>query len=118
MATRTPQNDESADAEKSVDKEWVSEHARQVSRMLPGGLSVLGVFIISESDAKDTLTTLRQVKGHRANIKKSEKNVKWETLETCNYQRQANYLKPSLFYTFHFICIYSLTWPRLLRTKK
>ncbi|XP_047224050.1 protein odr-4 homolog isoform X3 [Girardinichthys multiradiatus] len=61
MATRTPQKDESADAEKSVDKEWVSEHARQVSRMLPGGLSVLGVFIISESDAKDTLTTLRQL---------------------------------------------------------
>ncbi|XP_015236374.1 PREDICTED: protein odr-4 homolog [Cyprinodon variegatus] len=59
MATRTPQN-ESADAGKSVDKEWVSEHARQVSRMLPGGLSVLGVFMVSESDAKDTLTTLRQ----------------------------------------------------------
>lgn len=30
--------------------------------MLPGGLSVLGVFVISDSDPKDMLTTLRQVK--------------------------------------------------------
>ncbi|XP_069029338.1 protein odr-4 homolog [Embiotoca jacksoni] len=62
MATRTPQRDESAAATGNpLDKEWVTEHARQVSRMLPGGLSVLGVFIISDADAKDTLTTLRQL---------------------------------------------------------
>lgn len=60
VAARTPQRDETA-AGNSVDKEWVTEHARQVSRMLPGGLSVLGVFIISDTDAKDTLTTLRQL---------------------------------------------------------
>ncbi|XP_059201394.1 protein odr-4 homolog [Centropristis striata] len=57
-ATRTPQTDESSG---TADKEWVTEHARQVSRMLPGGLSVLGVFIITDTDSKDTLTTLRQL---------------------------------------------------------
>uniref|UniRef100_A0A3P8SRE2 Protein odr-4 homolog n=1 Tax=Amphiprion percula TaxID=161767 RepID=A0A3P8SRE2_AMPPE len=61
MAVRTPQSEESTAAGNSVDKELVSEHARQVSRMLPGGLSVLGVFIITDTDAKDTLTTLRQL---------------------------------------------------------
>ncbi|CAI5642270.1 protein odr-4 homolog isoform X2 [Oreochromis aureus] len=61
MAIRTPQKEESAAAARnSVDKEWVTEHARQVSRMLPGGLSVVGVFIITDADAKDALTTLRQ----------------------------------------------------------
>ena len=30
--------------------------------MLPGGLSVLGVFYISDAEAKDTLITLRQVR--------------------------------------------------------
>lgn len=30
--------------------------------MLPGGVSVLGVFIITDSDDKDTLATLRQVR--------------------------------------------------------
>uniref|UniRef100_A0A3Q4M4W8 Protein odr-4 homolog n=1 Tax=Neolamprologus brichardi TaxID=32507 RepID=A0A3Q4M4W8_NEOBR len=63
MAIRTPQKEESAAAARnSVDKEWVTEHARQVSRMLPGGLSVVGVFIITDADAKDALTTLRQVR--------------------------------------------------------
>uniref|UniRef100_A0A4W6E9Q7 Protein odr-4 homolog n=1 Tax=Lates calcarifer TaxID=8187 RepID=A0A4W6E9Q7_LATCA len=61
MATRTPQKEDSTAAPgTSLDKEWVTEHARQVFRMLPGGLSVLGVFIITDNDGKDTLTTLRQ----------------------------------------------------------
>lgn len=59
MATQTPQREESTG--NSVDKDWVTEHARQVSRMLPGGLSVLGVFIITEADGKETLTTVRQL---------------------------------------------------------
>ncbi|KAG7525623.1 hypothetical protein JOB18_029512 [Solea senegalensis] len=62
MATRTPQREESTTATgNSVDKDWVTEHARQVSRMLPGGLSVLGVFIITENDGKETQATLRQL---------------------------------------------------------
>ncbi|KAM9844847.1 protein odr-4 homolog [Aulostomus maculatus] len=62
MASRTPQREESgAAAGNCLDKEWVSEHARQVSRMLPGGLSVLGVFVITEADAKNTLASLRQL---------------------------------------------------------
>uniref|UniRef100_A0A3P9IHE1 Protein odr-4 homolog n=1 Tax=Oryzias latipes TaxID=8090 RepID=A0A3P9IHE1_ORYLA len=59
IAAPTPKDEESAG--KTVDKEWVSEHARQVSRMLPGGLTVLGVFMITDADAKDTVTTLRQL---------------------------------------------------------
>ncbi|XP_068458013.1 protein odr-4 homolog isoform X2 [Clinocottus analis] len=73
-ATRTPQREESpAAAGDSVDKEWVTEHARQVSRMLPGGLSVLGVFIVTDIDAKDTLTTLRQLVFAVENLISSER---------------------------------------------
>uniref|UniRef100_A0A8C5DIQ0 Protein odr-4 homolog n=1 Tax=Gouania willdenowi TaxID=441366 RepID=A0A8C5DIQ0_GOUWI len=63
MATRTPLREDDATtlARNPVDKLWVTEHARQVSRMLPGGLSVLGVFLISDTDSKETLTTLRQL---------------------------------------------------------
>ncbi|XP_068613763.1 protein odr-4 homolog [Brachionichthys hirsutus] len=62
MASRTPPREGSAStAGKSLDKEWVAEHARQVSRMLPGGLAVLGVFMISDADAKDTVATLSQL---------------------------------------------------------
>lgn len=71
MASRTPLKEGSAGD--SFDRDWVTEHARQVSRMLPGGLSVLGVFIISESDAKDTLTTLRQLVFSVENLTSSER---------------------------------------------
>lgn len=74
MAARTPLKEESTSAAgNSLDKEWVTEHARQVSRMLPGGLSVLGVFIIIDTDAKDTLTTLRQLVFAMENLISSEK---------------------------------------------
>lgn len=69
MASRTPLKDDSTG---DFDRDWVTEHARQVSRMLPGGLSVLGVFIITETDAKDTLTTLRQLVFSIENLISSE----------------------------------------------
>ncbi|CAL8321785.1 unnamed protein product [Arctogadus glacialis] len=64
MATRTPQREAcplTPSPRDTLDMEWINEHARQVSRMLPGGLSVLGVFYISDAEAKDTLITLRQL---------------------------------------------------------
>ncbi|KAJ0059010.1 hypothetical protein NL108_003377, partial [Boleophthalmus pectinirostris] len=71
MASRTPPKEDSTG--NSLDKDWVTEHARQVSRMLPGGLSVLGVFIITEVDAKDTQTTLRQLVFSVENLISSER---------------------------------------------
>ncbi|XP_044123240.1 protein odr-4 homolog [Neovison vison] len=55
LATRTPpkeeQNENLRHQQKAkldnLDEEWATEHANQVSRMLPGGLLVLGVFIIT-----------------------------------------------------------------------
>uniref|UniRef100_A0A8C6V5L4 Protein odr-4 homolog n=1 Tax=Neogobius melanostomus TaxID=47308 RepID=A0A8C6V5L4_9GOBI len=71
MASRTPPKDDSTGD--CFDRDWVTEHARQVSRMLPGGLSVLGVFTISETDAKDTLITLRQLVFSVDNLISSER---------------------------------------------
>ncbi|XP_058887711.1 protein odr-4 homolog isoform X2 [Acipenser ruthenus] len=42
LAVRTSPKETQSD---EVDEEWVVEHATQVSRMLPGGLAVLGVFL-------------------------------------------------------------------------
>ncbi|MBN3302342.1 ODR4 protein, partial [Amia calva] len=45
-----------------IDEEWVNEHARQVSRMLPGGLAVLGVFLITPPEqSKEAQTMLRRL---------------------------------------------------------
>ncbi|XP_073282072.1 uncharacterized protein [Primulina huaijiensis] len=48
-----------------IDIDWVSEHARQVSRMLLGGMKVVGIYIwVNEISFKNSITTLCQtVKG-------------------------------------------------------
>ncbi|KAE9603812.1 hypothetical protein Lal_00002283 [Lupinus albus] len=48
-----------------IDKDWVSEHARQVSRMLVGGIKVLGIYIwVGDAAFKNSTIMLCQtVKG-------------------------------------------------------
>ncbi|XP_062990941.1 protein odr-4 homolog [Elgaria multicarinata webbii] len=69
LAIRTPLKEEenksntnySSDLS-NIDEEWATAHATQVSRMLPGGLLVLGVFIIAVPElAKEIQTTLRKL---------------------------------------------------------
>ncbi|NXT84232.1 ODR4 protein, partial [Zapornia atra] len=67
-AVRTPPKEEqqgdstSPSTLASVDEEWVTTHASQVSRMLPGGLLVLGVFIIATPElSKDSQNALRKL---------------------------------------------------------
>ncbi|MEE6519304.1 hypothetical protein FKM82_031003 [Ascaphus truei] len=45
-----------------IDDEWVSMHAGQVCRMLPGGLIVIGVFLITSPElSKDSQNALRKL---------------------------------------------------------
>lgn len=69
LATRTPPKEEQDENLKHPkanlndwDEEWATEHANQVSRMLPGGLLVLGVFIITTLEmGNDFQSTLRRL---------------------------------------------------------
>lgn len=69
LATRTPPKEENnenlkhpKDKVDNLDEEWAAEHANQVSRMLPGGLLVLGVFIITTLEmGNDFQNTLRRL---------------------------------------------------------
>ncbi|NXN96297.1 ODR4 protein, partial [Rhinopomastus cyanomelas] len=46
----------------TVDEEWITTHASQVSRMLPGGLSVLGIFIVATPElSKESQSALRKL---------------------------------------------------------
>lgn len=49
----------------SIDKDWVAEHARQVSRMLVGGIKVVGIYVwVGETAFKNsTLILCQTVKG-------------------------------------------------------
>lgn len=60
LATRTPPKEEQNENIKhpkakldTLDEEWATEHATQVSRMLPGGLAVLGIFIVTTLELAD-----------------------------------------------------------------
>ncbi|XP_038613663.1 protein odr-4 homolog [Tachyglossus aculeatus] len=69
LATRTPPKEEQNESAKQaqstladLDEEWASAHANQVSRMLPGGLLVLGVFILTAPElAKDVQNVIRRL---------------------------------------------------------
>ncbi|XP_038398252.1 protein odr-4 homolog isoform X1 [Canis lupus baileyi] len=70
LATRTPPKEEQNENLKhqqkaklgNLDEEWTTEHANQVSRMLPGGLLVLGVFIITTLEmGNDCQNALRRL---------------------------------------------------------
>uniref|UniRef100_A0A8C3YT77 Protein odr-4 homolog n=1 Tax=Catagonus wagneri TaxID=51154 RepID=A0A8C3YT77_9CETA len=69
LATRTPPKEEQNESPKhpkakldDLDEEWATEHANQVSRMLPGGLLVLGVFIITSLEmGNEFQNTLRRL---------------------------------------------------------
>ncbi|XP_030902615.1 protein odr-4 homolog isoform X2 [Melopsittacus undulatus] len=67
QAVRTPLKEEQKEDTKpsklaSIDEEWITTHASQVSRMLPGGLLVLGVFIITSPElSKDSQNALRKL---------------------------------------------------------
>ncbi|XP_050817410.1 protein odr-4 homolog isoform X2 [Gopherus flavomarginatus] len=69
LAIRTPLREEQNERNKNyhpkladIDEEWVTGHASQLSRMLPGGLLVLGVFIVAAPElAKDIQNALRKL---------------------------------------------------------
>ncbi|KAJ8038399.1 Protein odr-4-like [Holothuria leucospilota] len=46
----------------TVNEQWVAEHARQVMRMLPGGLSVMGIYVAaSEEELASSQSKQRQI---------------------------------------------------------
>lgn len=65
---RTPKKNEKKGSKKmesleELEDAWVAQHAKQVMRMLPGGVGVLGLFVVypGESLPSSALTKLKQV---------------------------------------------------------
>ncbi|XP_068615748.1 protein odr-4 homolog isoform X1 [Brachionichthys hirsutus] len=118
MASRTPPREGSAStAGKSLDKEWVAEHARQVSRMLPGGLAVLGVFMISDADAKDTVATLSQLVFAVENLISSEYlwNPADDDITDCVtlHVNPKTRKYPFAYYYYYYYCMWLILYPHL-----
>nr|XP_055058374.1 protein odr-4 homolog [Misgurnus anguillicaudatus]XP_055058375.1 protein odr-4 homolog [Misgurnus anguillicaudatus] len=69
LAVQTPYRDSKGHPKVStgspldeIDVEWVTEHAKQLSHMLPGGLSILGLFLVTPPElSKDAQNTLKRL---------------------------------------------------------
>ncbi|XP_038063585.1 protein odr-4 homolog [Patiria miniata] len=79
-----------------VSEHWIAEHARQVTRMLPGGLGVMGVFALAPPDAmKSAQAKLRQVlfavhkllRKHKL-LEQGENSTDWTMLQICDTTRK------------------------------
>jgi hypothetical protein len=50
------------DAKKgSLDKDWIKQHAALVGRMLCGGLSIVGMYLLHSASEKDSMDSLRKI---------------------------------------------------------
>lgn len=97
LAVQTPQKDDQGEVPQKrvgpskledIDEEWVSIHASQVNRMLPGGLLVVGVFLVTSPElVKDSQNALRKL--IFAVDKTSRKNRLWSLSETDATDRVA-----------------------------
>ncbi|XP_072275402.1 protein odr-4 homolog [Pyxicephalus adspersus] len=67
LAVQTPQREDEDDGRRvrvleEIDEEWFCVHANQVSRMLPGGFLLVGVFLISPQEvSKESPNVLRKL---------------------------------------------------------
>ncbi|XP_075038779.1 protein odr-4 homolog [Mixophyes fleayi] len=85
LAVQTPKKEDQCEAPDKkagvskldeIDEEWFSIHATQVSRMLPGGLQLVGVFLITSPElSKESQNALRKL--IFAVEKSSRKNRLW-----------------------------------------
>ncbi|RXN01789.1 Protein odr-4-like [Acipenser ruthenus] len=84
LAVRTSPKETQSD---EVDEEWVVEHATQVSRMLPGGLAVLGVFLRAAPELSiQAQNILRRSSAKPADWKyQTGLSASWPVLE-CNVE--------------------------------
>lgn len=100
LAVQTPQKDDQGEVPQKkagppklddIDEEWVSIHASQVNRMLPGGLLVVGVFLITSPElAKDSQNALRKL--IFAVEKSTRKNRLWSPSDNDTTDRVAMYI--------------------------
>ncbi|KYM90373.1 Protein odr-4 like protein [Atta colombica] len=65
---------------KDIPMSWVADHAKHVTRMLPGGMWVLGVFIVGPEDILDNTSNVQKLKSVLGAI---HKTLSWNNKYLC-----------------------------------
>ncbi|KAH0949711.1 hypothetical protein HN011_000576 [Eciton burchellii] len=80
---------------KDIPTNWIADHAKHVTRMLPGGMCVLGVFIIGPKDTLDNTDDVQKLK--------SVINAIYKTLSCNNKYLYGNNQDEKLILNFNSI---------------
>ncbi|XP_076169809.1 protein odr-4 homolog isoform X1 [Ptiloglossa arizonensis] len=56
---------------RDIPESWVADHAKHVTKMLPGGMQVLGVFIVGPDDTMNDNTNVQKIKSILVAIQKN-----------------------------------------------
>ncbi|XP_071575950.1 protein odr-4 homolog isoform X2 [Temnothorax nylanderi] len=65
---------------KDIPMSWVADHAKHVTRMLPGGMWVLGIFIVGPEDTLDNTSNVQKLKSVLGAI---HKTLSWNNKYLC-----------------------------------
>ncbi|XP_036139942.1 protein odr-4 homolog isoform X2 [Monomorium pharaonis] len=80
---------------------WVADHAKHVTRMLPGGMWVLGIFIVGPEDTLDNTSNVQKLKSVLGAI---HKTLSWNNKYLCGNNQDEKLILSFNSVTQKYIC--------------
>ncbi|KAL6267101.1 hypothetical protein P5V15_000180 [Pogonomyrmex californicus] len=86
---------------KDIPMSWVADHAKHVTRMLPGGMWVLGIFIVGPEDTLDNTSNVQKLKSVLGAI---HKTLSWNNKYLCGNNQDEKLILSFNSITQKYIC--------------
>ncbi|XP_024886806.1 protein odr-4 homolog [Temnothorax curvispinosus] len=86
---------------KDIPMSWVADHAKHVTRMLPGGMWVLGIFIVGPEDTLDNTSNVQKLKSVLGAI---HKTLSWNNKYLCGNNQDEKLILSFNSVTQKYIC--------------
>lgn len=88
---------------KDIPINWVADHAKHVTKMLPGGMWVLGVFIVGPEDTLDNTNNVQKLKSILNAIYKT---LSWNNKHLCGNSQDEKIILSFNSITQKYVCKY------------
>lgn len=86
---------------RDIPMSWVADHAKHVTRMLPGGMWVLGIFIVGPEDTLDNTSNVQKLKSVLGAI---HKTLSWNNKYLCGNNQDEKLILSFNSVTQKYIC--------------
>ncbi|XP_011253793.2 protein odr-4 homolog [Camponotus floridanus] len=88
---------------KDIPINWVADHAKHVTKMLPGGMWVLGVFIVGPEDTLDNTNNVQKLK---STLNAIYKTLSWNNKHLCGNSQDEKIILSFNSITQKYVCKY------------